>query len=129
MILGMPRRTQSRDDLRERLGAIAGWQTAARDDGAVARELHETRAVDSVHAVDEAAFFDELFQYIREIGAWPLMEGLDPDDRKGPLISFVTFVLFTIMRCVGGVQSMLATKDVLLTDEALMVFLASTRIK
>ena len=72
----MPRPTQSRDDLRDRLGEIAGWQTAARDDGAVARELHETRVVDSVHAVDEAAFFDELFHYIREIGAWPLMEEL-----------------------------------------------------
>lgn len=116
----MARQTQSRDDLRNRLGEIAGWQTAARDDEAVARKLHKTRVVDSVHAVDEAAFFDELFHYIREIGAWPLMEELDPDDREGLLLSFVTFVLFTIMRCVGGVQSMLATKDVLLTDEALM---------
>jgi hypothetical protein len=86
----------------------------------VALELHQSRAVDSVHALNEAAFFDELFQYIREIGVWPLLEALDPDDRQGALISFITFVLFTIMRCVGGVQSMLATKDILLTDEGLM---------
>jgi hypothetical protein len=116
----MPRPTQSRDDLRTRLGEIAGWETATRNDGRVALELHRTRAVDSVHALSEAAFFDELFYYIREIGAWPLLEDLDPDDREGPLISFITFVLFTIMRCVGGVQSMLATSEILLTDKALM---------
>ena len=46
--------------------------------------------------------FDELFHYIREIGAWPLLEGLDPNHREGALYPFLTFVLFTIMRCVGG---------------------------
>jgi len=39
------------------------------------------RAVDRVHSINEATFFDELFCYIREIGAWPLLETLDPDDR------------------------------------------------
>ncbi|MEK6536909.1 MAG: transposase, partial [Actinomycetota bacterium] len=69
------------------------------------------------------AFFDVLFHYIREIGAWPLLEQLDPDDRQGALYPFIRFVLFTIMRCVGGVQSQLATREVLLTDEALMTLL------
>jgi hypothetical protein len=62
----------------------------------VALELHE------------AAFFDELFPYIREIlGAWHLLAQLDPDDRQGALYPFIQFVLATIMRCVGGVQSQL----------------------
>lgn len=111
---------QDSESLRTRLAEIVGWQTATRDDGKVALELHETRAMDSVCALNEAAFFDELFQYVREIGAWPLLEQLDPDDRHGPLYPFIQFVLVTIMRCVGGVQSQLATHDVLLTDEALM---------
>ena len=116
----MPRPTQSLDDLRTRLGEISGWQTALRDDAKVALEVHQTRAVDGVCALNEAAFFDDLFHYIREIGAWPLLEQLDPADRKGVLYPFMQFVLLTIMRCVGGVQSMLATHDLLLTDEALM---------
>lgn len=116
----MPRRPQSSDDLRARLVLISGWQTATRDDGRVAQELHQTRSVDRVHALNEVAFFDELFNYVREIGLWPLLEGLDPGHREGPLYPFLQFVLFTIMRCVGGVQSLLATHDVLLTDEALM---------
>lgn len=116
----MPRRVQIPDDLHARLGEIAGWQTASRDDRQVARELHETRAVERVHALDEAAFFDEFFHYLKTIEVWPLLEGLDPEKRVGPLIPFLQFVLCTIMRCVGGVQSMLATHDLLLTDQALM---------
>ena len=112
----MPRRVQHPDALRTRLGEIAGWQTATRDDRQVAQELHATRAIERVHALDEAAFFDEFFHYLKRIAVWPLLEQLDPDTRLGPLYPFVHLVLFTLMRCVGGVQSMLATHDLLLTD-------------
>jgi hypothetical protein len=106
--------------LHTRLGEIAGWQTASRDDAQVARDLNQTRAVDRVHALDEAAFFDEFFHYLKTIGVYPLLEGLDPGKRVGPLLPFLQLVLFTLMRCVGGVQSMLATRDLLLTDQSLM---------
>lgn len=119
----MPRRPSTRSDLETRLAAISAWQTAERDEAKVARELHETRACDRVYAIDKATFFDELFHYARETEIWPLLEGLDPGDRKKALYPFLQFVLFTIMRCVGGVQSMLGTQDVLLTDEALMALL------
>jgi len=119
----VPRLRQKPDALLTRLAEISAWQTAGRDDAKVALEAHETRAVDRVYALDQAAFFDELFHYIGEIGAWPLLKQLDPEDRKGALYPFMQFVLFTIMRCVGGVQSMLATHELLLTDEALMSLL------
>jgi hypothetical protein len=85
--------------------------------------------MDRVHALNEAAFFDELFHYTREIGVWPLLEGLDPGNREGALYPFLQFVLFTIMRCVGGVQSLLATHDLLLTDEALMEMLGFNAVQ
>ena len=116
----MPRKIASKEDLRTRLAELSGWQTATRNDGVVAKTLQETRAMDQIYALSEAAFFDELFHYIREIGAWDLLESLDPKDREGASYPFIQFVLFTIMRCVGGVQSMLATQQVLATDEALM---------
>ena len=116
----MPRKRANKEDLRTRLAELSGWQTASRDDAAVAQSVHETRAMDQVYPLNEAAFFDELFHYIQEIGAGPLLEDLDPKSREGALYPFITFVLFTIMRCVGGVQSMLATREVLLMDEALM---------
>ena len=116
----MPRKATNTEGLRTRLAELSHWQTATRDDAAVARTVQETREVDQVHSLNEAAFFDELFHYIREIGAFDLLEALDPGNRQDPLLPFMHFVLFTIMRCVGGVQSMLATRDMLLTDEALM---------
>lgn len=70
--------------------------------------------------MDEAAFFDEFFQYLREIKVWALLDDLDPETRTGATYPFIQFVMVTLMRCVGGVQSMLATHDLLLTDEALM---------
>ena len=125
----MRRTARDGDEISARLAEISGWQTATRDDGKVAAELHETRTVDQVHGLNEAAFFDEFFNYIREIGLWPLLEGLDPGERRGALHPFMRCVLFTIMRCVGGVQSMLATRDVLLTDEALMGLLGFNAVQ
>lgn len=110
----------SRREVAARLAELTGWQTATRDDARVAQALHDSRAMDRVHALNEAAFFDEFFQYLRDIGVWPLLEDIDPDTRLRVTYSFHQFVLLTLMRCVAGVQSMLATYDVLLTDEALM---------
>ena len=58
----MARAAPTRDDLRARLVEVAGWGTATRDDAKVVAELHETRSLDRVHAMDETAFFDEIFQ-------------------------------------------------------------------
>src|SRR3990170_3718700 len=116
----MPRKVARKEDLRTRLAELSGWRTATRDDALVAEGLHESRAMDRIYPLSEAAFFDEFFHYIGEIGARPLFEGLDPKDRQAPLYPFIQFVLLTIMRCVGGVESVLATREVLLTDEALM---------
>ena len=68
---------------------MAGWGTATRDDAKVVAELHGTRALDRVHAMDEAAFFDEFFQYIREIKAWSLLDELDPETRTGASYPFI----------------------------------------
>ncbi len=116
----MGREATSKEGLRTRLAELSSWQTATRDDAEVAKTLHGTRTMDQVYPLNEAAFFDELFHFARAIGAWELLEGLDPGTREGALYPFIRFVLVTIMRCVGGVSSMLATRDVLLTDEALM---------
>ena len=98
----MSRKIVSKEDLRTRLAELSGWQTATRNDGAVAQTLQETRAMDQIYALSEAAFFDELFHYIREIGAWDLLESLDPKDREGASYPFIQFVLFTIMRLAWG---------------------------
>lgn len=116
----MPRKKTNKDDLRTRLAELSGWHTATRNDARVAHELYQTKSLDRVHSLNEAAFFDEFFHYLAEIEVWPLLDDLDPRNRQGPLYPFIQFVLVTIMRCVGGVQSMLATHELLLTDTAIM---------
>ena len=81
----MPRKANSQEDLRTRLAELSGWQTATRDDLQVAEELHETREMDRIYPLSTAGFFDQFFYYLREIGAWPLLEGLDPEGRVGAL--------------------------------------------
>ena len=62
----------------------------------MARQLYETRTIEAVHAMDEAVFFDEFFHYLREIGAWPLLEQLDPEGRQGSLYTFIQFVMVVL---------------------------------
>jgi Transposase DDE domain len=116
----MPRKKPDKEDLRTRLAELSGWNTATRDDAYTAKALHETRSMDQIHGLNEAVFFDEFFFFLKEIGVWSFLENLDPKERKGELYPFIKFVLATIMRCVGGVQSMLAMEDLLLTDPAIM---------
>src|SRR3989304_1727847 len=48
----MPREAANRKDLRTRLADLSGWQTATRDDAAVAQWIHETRAMDQVDPLE-----------------------------------------------------------------------------
>jgi len=116
----LARTEPTRDDQPARPAEAFAWNTATRDDAKVLSAVYATRAMDDVLVVNQAAFFDELMHYVRELGAWPLLESLDPGLRAGPIYPFVRFVLLTIMRCVSGVASMLAMHDLLLTDETLM---------
>jgi hypothetical protein len=119
----MPKKKPNKEDLRTRLAELSGWNTATRDDAYVAQALHSTRSLDQIFGLNEAVFFDEFFFFLKEIEAWSFLEDLDPKQRKGGLYPFIKFVLATIMRCVGGVQSTLAMQDLLLTDPALMALL------
>jgi len=119
----MPSAKKVHREVAERLVQVAGWRTVTRNDAAVVRELYETHAIDNVHALSNIAFFDEFFHYVRELKLWPELEGLDPEKRRRPIYPFIQFVVLTFMRCVGGVQSMLAMRDLLLTDEGLMAML------
>ena len=119
----MPRKKPDKEDLRTRLAELSGWNTATRDDAYVAKEFHETKSMDQIHSLNEAVFFDEFFFFLKEIEVWSFLENLDPNERQGPLYPFIRFVLATMMRCVGGVQSMLAMEDLLLTDPAIMALL------
>jgi hypothetical protein len=123
--------SRTRGDIASRLAEVAGWGSATRDDGGVASTVARTRAVDRVHSLGEAGFFDELFYFVRELGVMPLLEALEPDDNRRLSHPFLVSVLVTLMRCICGVESQLATQDLLLSDEALMALVGfnATQVK
>jgi hypothetical protein len=51
---------------------LALWRNAERQDALVGEKLHETRSCDREVALDDAAFFDELFN------AWAFSGGRSP---------------------------------------------------
>ncbi len=97
----MSRKVTNKADFQTRLTGVSEWQTATRDDALVAGESNATRSMDRVYALNTASRFDELLHSNRENGAWPLLVGMDPQDRKGALYPYIQFMLATIMRCVG----------------------------
>ena len=51
----------SKEDIQTRLAEVSGWLTATRDDAAVAETLEQTRSMDRICPLNEAAFFDEFW--------------------------------------------------------------------
>jgi hypothetical protein len=96
------------------------WNTAERDDATVAEHLFRNKQMDKVYTLDEATLFDFFFQYLREIGAFELLEGLEPEHCQRKSVPFLQFVLVFLMKAVGSIPRMDPVHDLILTDELLM---------
>lgn len=117
----MPRRKLTDADVAARASLLGRTlHLCRRDDAAVVKELYETKTVDDVEALDKVTFFDELFNFIRELGVWVLLEGLDPKSRVGAIIAWPALIGVYIMRIIAGVPSIPQTEGLILTDPALM---------
>jgi hypothetical protein len=121
----MPIRKLARGDLEanlarttEKLGTTL--RLCTRDDAEVLETFYETRAVDEVHALDKATFFDEFFTFLRELGVWRHLEALEPERGWAPLIAWPAIIGVYIMRILLGIPSMPQTDGLILTDPALM---------
>jgi hypothetical protein len=73
-----PDREQVQQTIVERLF----WHTAERDDARVAEHLFHNKAMDAVYTLDEATLFDLFFHFLREIGAFELLENLKATHQK-----------------------------------------------
>jgi Transposase DDE domain len=96
------------------------WHTAERDDAKVADHLFRDKAMDAVYTLDEATLFDLFFHFLREIGAFELIESLKPVEQKRQGLPFLQFVLVFLMKTIASIPKMDPVHDLLLTDELLM---------
>jgi hypothetical protein len=110
----------SRDQLQETLCNRLFWHTAERDDAIIAEHLFHHREMDVVYAMDEATLFDSFFNYLREIDVFPLLEHLDPQNRKRKNVPFIPLVLVFLMKVIGSVKTIDEISDLLLTALALI---------
>ena len=56
------------------------WQTAERDDGAVARAVHGGQDLDGVYGLNETGLLDDFFDFLEQIGAMNELKG-SPQNR------------------------------------------------
>lgn len=124
----MARATLTESDAQSNLAAITGLLGTAlrlcrRDDAAVLQQIHDTRVIDEAHALDKTTFFDELFEFLQQLAVWPLLVGLDLEQRRHPIISWTALIGVYIMRLLMGIPSVPQMEGLVLTDAALMSLL------
>jgi hypothetical protein len=111
---------QSREALTQNLAERVCWQAAQRDDARVARRLYRKAVVDGVYRRDEGALLDDFFQFLREVGALELREGVQGTALQREMVPVVQSLLLDGLKTLFGIKSMKALPALLFSDEALM---------
>jgi hypothetical protein len=97
-----------------------GWQTACRDDKAVAAALHAGQEIDAMYELSEAGLLDEFFVFLEQIGMMEVIGELKFPNVKRVLVPTVQFVLLYLLRILFGVESMNALPKLLFSHVGLM---------
>ena len=97
------------------------FQTAAKDQAGIARDLAAGKDVPEVYHLSDAGFFDEFFYFLDEIEIMPRLLELDPQlSRRPTTIRFPAVILIYLMRIVAGLAFYWHIEPVVLHSQALM---------
>lgn len=97
------------------------FQTAAKDQTGIARDLAAGKDVPEVYHLSDAGFFDEFFYFLEEMGVMSRLAELDPKLSKRPTtIRFPALILIYLMRIVAGLAFYWHIEPVVLHSQALM---------
>jgi hypothetical protein len=97
------------------------FQTAAKDQAGIARDLAAGKDVPEVYHLSDAGFFDEFFYFLDEIEIMPRLLELDPQLSSRPTtIRFPALILIYLMRIVAGLAFYWHIEPVVLHSQALM---------
>jgi hypothetical protein len=97
------------------------FQTAAKDQAGITRDLAAGKDVPEVYHLSDAGFFDEFFYFLEEIGVMPRLPELDPKVSSRPTtIRFPAVILIYLMRIVAGLAFYWHIEPVVLHSQALM---------
>jgi len=106
-----------------------GWQTATRDDQAVARALYAGEEIDAIYELSEAGLLDEFFVFLEQIGMMEAIEQLKLPNVRRVLVPTVQFVLLYMMKVLFGIESMNALPKHLFSHVGLMKLIGFNAIQ
>ena len=111
---------RTREAITQNLAERLCWQAAHRDDARVARRLYRKQVVDGVYQLDEGAVLDDFFHFLRKLGVFDLMEGIQAKTLQREMVPVVQYLLLYGLKTLFGIESMNALPALLFSDEALM---------
>ena len=96
------------------------WQTAERDDKAVAHAVHGGQDLDGIYGLNETGLLDDFFDFLEQIGAMNELKAITPTGVRRVMVSFTQFVLLYVCRVLLTVPSMHALPSLLFSNVAAM---------
>ncbi len=96
------------------------WQTAERDDGAVARAVHGGQDLDGIYGLNETGLLDDFFDFLEQIGAMKELKAITPTGVRRVMVPFTQFVLLYVCRVLLTVPSMHALSSLLFSNVSAM---------
>jgi hypothetical protein len=113
-------------DIRDNLAEQLDWQFAQRDDKVVAQALHQGRAIDAVHTLDEVGLLDGFFAFVEETEIMKHWQSFHIEAVERVFIPAIYFVLLYGVRVLLGIESTNALPSLLFSNVAIMSFIGFT---
>ena len=117
----MPRKKQTATEISQNLAMQLDWQTAERDDKAVAQLLYAGEKADAIHTLDEAGLLDGFFAFLIESEVMSVWKAYEISGLQRIFLPTVMFLLLYGIRILFGVNSMNALPSLLFSNIPVML--------
>jgi len=111
---------QTRDEITQNLAERVCWEVARRDDTRIARRLYQKQVVDGVYRLDEGAWLDDFFHFLRALGVMDLLADVQGTAIQREMVPFVQYILLYGLKTLFGIERINSLPALLFSDEALM---------
>jgi hypothetical protein len=116
----MAGKKKTQEEVRRNLIDNLSWQAAQRDDERVAQAIHAGKELDAVYSLDEVGLLDGFFHFLKQVGIFSLIEGVEMLAIQRVLIPVIQFVLLYMLTILFGIASMNALPPLLFSNTAAM---------
>jgi hypothetical protein len=112
---------QTATEISQNLAIQLDWQTAERDDKAVAQLLYAGEKADEIHTLDEAGLLDGFFAFLSESEVMSVWKAYEISGLQRIFLPTILFLLLYGMRILFGINSMNALPSLLFSNIPVML--------